>query len=59
MPCCSAFIGKNACPIRFDCSLYSDYLKPYVDAEIGNSIIKPNPIAMAHDGKTCKNFKKK
>ena len=59
MKTCTAYLGKKVCPIRFDCQLYSNYLKPFVEAEIGNSIIQPKPIAMEHDGKYCKNFKQK
>jgi hypothetical protein len=59
MKTCTAYLGKKICPIRFGCMLYSDFLKPFVEAEIGAEIIKPNTIEMAHDGKSCKNFTKK
>ena len=56
---CSAYIGREACPMRFSCQQYSDYLKPFIDAQINEKVKKPKSIPVVFLRDKCVNFRKK
>lgn len=56
---CTAYIGRNACPMRYDCQLYTNFLQHYSLAAIDEVIQKPKTIAVVFIKDSCKNFSKK
>ena len=62
---CTAYRNGEPCSLRYDCSLYKNYLQFYSNADMDNMPQKPLTIKVDYenDGKMgkhrCKNFLKK